>query len=125
MVLNGEGKVLEQGYFKNLATEGGYISSFNLPPPDWTYGAQKHTKYDMSKQSLVSADDSSIENLDLPQSPESLDDRRTGDFATYVYYVKAVGVIPTLFFVFAISTFVFCLSFPSKSPNTLETILSF
>ncbi|EHK99656.1 putative Metal resistance protein YCF1 [Glarea lozoyensis 74030] len=113
VVINNEGKVSEQGSFKDLAREGGYISSFNLPPPEWSYGTQPPKIYDSPKKPFGSVDENLVNAPLPPQSLEGSEDRRTGDFATYVYYVKAVGVIPTLLFVIAISAFVFCLSFPT------------
>lgn len=40
--------------------------------------------------------------------------RRTGDTATYLYYVRSVGWIPTLIFVVSITIFIFGQLFPSK-----------
>jgi ATP-binding cassette subfamily C (CFTR/MRP) protein 1 len=111
VVLNDEGRISEQGYFKNLTTDGGYISSFNLAPPEWSYGIQHETRSATSKQFLNLPDD-----MQSSHPSESSASRRVGDFSVYLYYVKAVGVIPTLFFVIAISAFVFCFSFPSTSP---------
>ncbi|KAF4633015.1 hypothetical protein G7Y89_g5109 [Cudoniella acicularis] len=45
VVLNDEGRISEQGTFKNLVKEGGYISSFNLPPP----AAEQHAGSSSSK----------------------------------------------------------------------------
>ncbi len=49
------------------------------------------------------------------QVPVEDSGREIGDVSVYLYYVKAVGWIPTVIFVVAISAFVFCMSFPSKS----------
>lgn len=40
--------------------------------------------------------------------------RRTGDAAIYLYYVRSVGWIPTLIFVVSITIFIFGQLFPSK-----------
>ncbi|KAK0701168.1 P-loop containing nucleoside triphosphate hydrolase protein [Apiosordaria backusii] len=39
--------------------------------------------------------------------------RQTGDVQIYMYYIKSVGVWPTLIFIFGIVAFVFCISFPT------------
>ena len=105
ITLGGDGKVSEQGSFKDLNAEGGYVSSFSLPPAEWNYQPNETTHLPYDKESVVA-----------PSAKCTEDDasRRTGDVAIYMYYVRAVGWIPTLIFVIAISAFVFCLSFPSK-----------
>lgn len=40
--------------------------------------------------------------------------RRTGDMSIYLYYVQAIGWIPTIIFFVCISCYVFGISFPSK-----------
>lgn len=40
--------------------------------------------------------------------------RRTGDTAIYLYYVRSVGWVPTLIFVGSITIFIFGQLFPSK-----------
>jgi ABC-type multidrug transport system fused ATPase/permease subunit len=39
--------------------------------------------------------------------------RRTGDVAIYMYYIRAIGWIPTMVFVLAICAYIFCQSFPT------------
>jgi ATP-binding cassette subfamily C (CFTR/MRP) protein 1 len=104
ITLGGDGKVLEQGVFKDLNAEGGYVASFGLPPPDWNH-EPVHTNIIFHGKESVGNSPSQITEDDAS--------RRTGDVAIYLYYVRAVGWIPTLVFVIAISAFVFCLSFPS------------
>jgi len=105
ITLAADGKISEQGSFKDLAADGGYVSSFNLPPPEWNYEPNDIMKILRGKESIL-----------IPPIQKTEDDasRRTGDLAIYLYYIKAVGWIPSLLFVVAISAFVFCLSFPSK-----------
>jgi hypothetical protein len=105
ITLGGDGKVSEQGSFKDLNAEGGYVSSFSLPPPDWNHEPVYTNKIFHGKESAG--------NL-RSQTTEDDASRRTGDVAIYLYYVRAVGWIPTLIFMIAISAFVFCLSFPSS-----------
>lgn len=101
----GDGKIPEQGSFGDLDAEGGYISSFHLPPPEWNYESSDIRSIVHSGKSIATQ---------LAKSTEDDASRRTGDVETYLYYVKAVGWMPTSIFVIAISAFVFCLSFPSK-----------
>ncbi len=56
-------------------------------------------------------------------SVESEDDpsRRMGDTSVYMYYIAAVGWLPTIIFVIAICAFVVCYSYPGASD--LLTIL--
>jgi ABC-type multidrug transport system fused ATPase/permease subunit len=105
IVLDSDGKITEQGSFRELNAQGGYVSSFSLSPPDWNYektntGIAPHS----TKESAV---------ISLDRSPQDESSRLTGDVAVYLYYIQAVGWIPTLIFIVAISAFVFCLSFPS------------
>jgi len=101
-----DGKISEQGSFKDLSGAGGYISSFNLPPPEWNYHPT-YSKSEIDKQKLNTVESSTTDEI--------IDDasRRNGDVSVYLYYVRAVGWIPTLIFVVAISAFVFCISFPT------------
>jgi hypothetical protein len=106
--LGSDGRISEQGFFRELSSLGGYISSFNLSSPEWTYNPG-YAEPPTSKQSLA-----------LPASivptQTTTDDatRRTGDVSVYLYYINAVGWLPSLVFVLAISSFVFCISFPGK-----------
>ena len=40
--------------------------------------------------------------------------RRTGDVSIYLYYIRAIGWIPTIIFLVCIIGYVFGISFPSK-----------
>lgn len=42
--------------------------------------------------------------------------RRTGDSAIYLFYIRSVGWIPTIIFMVSITIFIFGQLFPSKSP---------
>jgi len=105
ITLSADGKISEQGSFKDLAADGGYVSSFNLPPPEWNYDPKDTTSTLRGKEFVLTQP---------TQSTEDDASRRTGDVAIYLYYIRAVGWIPSVIFVIAISAFVFCLSFPSK-----------
>jgi len=115
IALTSSGKICEQGTFKELSSAGGYISSFNLPPPDWNY-------YPSFKSLGIDKETTPILALEQVIPPkETADDaaRRNGDISVYMYYLKTVGVIPVLIFVFAISAFIFCISFPGMCPRKL------
>ena len=114
--LGDDGKVAEQGTFKQLDAAGGYVSNFNLPPPDWAY-IPLHESF-IDRQALADsvrpgADISKL--TDLEQDDAS---RRMGDLSIYLYYVQSIGWIPTMIFVIAITIYIFCVSFPSKTLST-------
>lgn len=105
--LGSDGRISEQGSFNDLNAKEGYVSSFGLPPPEWDFESLKIANH---------ADDKPGTSVSFEGSKELLVDdlsRRNGDVSIYLYYVRAVGWIPTIIFVVAISAFVFCLSFPS------------
>ncbi|TVY44056.1 ABC transporter [Lachnellula occidentalis] len=106
--LQGDGRISEQGTFKDLNAAEGYVSSFALSPPEWHFEPETPLKLfdEKAKESILVAPE------ELKPNDDDLS-RRTGDIAVYLYYIKAVGWIPTLIFVIAISAFIFCLSFPS------------
>ncbi|TVY94269.1 ABC transporter, partial [Lachnellula willkommii] len=106
--LQGNGRISEQGAFKDLNAAEGYVSSFALPPPEWHYepGTTPKSLDEKKKENITTSTEVANPNDDDLS-------RRTGDIAVYLYYIRAVGWIPTLIFVVAVSVFVFCLSFPS------------
>ncbi|TVY85161.1 ABC transporter [Lachnellula suecica] len=106
--LQDDGRISEQGSFKSLNAKEGYVASFGLPPPNWQNEPEKRTapvEKEIIKEFIA---------LAVPDiAPEDDLSRRTGDVSVYLYYINAVGWVPTLIFVVAISAFVFCMSFPS------------
>lgn len=115
VVLNEKGRVVEQGSFKDLNAAGGYVSSFELQPADWTVRSTDMTNLD---QVLAMATTSKIVCPTLPPSKESTAttefeaNKRTGDLAIYAYYAKSVGWFAVLTFILAMCAYVFCISFP-------------
>ncbi|TAQ85919.1 hypothetical protein B7494_g5754 [Chlorociboria aeruginascens] len=107
LVLGKQGKITDQGTFTELNGAGGYVSAFNLPPPDWSYAPNQTDSF--SEKPLPGI----LEPASSDKDAENDDSRRTGDTSVYLYYIRAVGWIPTLIFVVAISSFVFCISFPA------------
>ena len=82
-----------------------------MSPADWAYSRHQSLTSDVS--SLTNSSESTTA---LSKQEDANDDdasRRTGDLAIYIYYIKAIGWIPTLIFVVAITAYVFCQSFPT------------
>lgn len=109
-MLNAEGRIAEQGTFHVLSATGGYVSSFNLPRPDWEYTVEESALKTVPKPTTADQNDTIQTSEDL----EAEANRQTGDFSIYRYYLGAVGWLPILIFVVCISSFIFCISFPSK-----------
>ena len=115
VVLNEMGKVVEQGSFRELNTLGGYVSSFELQPADWTLRSSEMTNLD---QVLAMAVPNKVVYPTLPPSKESTKtaefeaNKRTGDLAIYAYYAKSVGWYAVLIFIVSMCAYVFCISFP-------------
>ncbi|KAL4969112.1 putative ABC multidrug transporter [Aspergillus stella-maris] len=105
LVLDKHGFVTEQGAFAALDAAGGYISSFALDRPDAKAQVIAKDKVEVSKVEVYLVDKSS--------DTESGSYRGEGDIAVYQYYVRSIGLLPTVFFAIAISGFIFCISFPS------------
>lgn len=115
VVLDEAGQIAEQGSFNELNAAGGYVSSFELQPADWTVQSTEITNLD---QVLAMATTSKIVHPTLPPSKESTEmtqfeaNKRTGDLAIYAYYAKSVGWFAVVTFIVAMSAYVFCISFP-------------
>ncbi|KAJ5714058.1 uncharacterized protein N7483_011239 [Penicillium malachiteum] len=107
VVLDSQGRMMEQGSFSALNKTGGYVSSFGLTAPDWDYKPKRFS----DSPSYSTFDSIENEKEDLDPEPEN---RPTGgDLGIYHYYVNAIGWFPTLVFLVAMAGFVFCISFPS------------
>ncbi|AEO61238.1 ABC transporter [Thermothelomyces thermophilus ATCC 42464] len=136
--LGSDGKIDSQGTFAQLDAAGGYVSSFCLPRADWAYTPEDEDQrpevaLEKLPPSLTTVEDrSGVEGDSSASSTSSKTaynnnsnnnnnnadggdgmSRRTGDIQIYLYYIKSVGWWATLIFVFAISGFAFCLSFPT------------
>ncbi|KAJ5366510.1 hypothetical protein N7541_000451 [Penicillium brevicompactum] len=112
VVLESDGRILEQGTFASLNKTGGYVSSFGLGSPDWEYTNRRYsgsTTYS-SVGTTLKEKESLVQEPEI-QEPENHD--AGGDLGIYTYYVSAIGWFPAVFFVVAIAGFVFCISFPS------------
>ncbi|KAL4924344.1 putative ABC multidrug transporter [Aspergillus undulatus] len=105
IVLDKHGYIAEQGSFAALDSAGGYISSFALDRPE------TDTKIGIKENSEAS--DAERYSVDKHSDTEPENYRGEGDIAVYLYYIRSIGWLPTIFFAVAIAGFVFCLSFPS------------
>ena len=115
VVLNEEGKIAEQGSFKELNGAGGYVSNFELQPANWTVQSTEMKNLD---QVLAMNTTNKIIYPTLLPSKESTEstefeaNKRTGDLAIYAYYAKSVGWFAVTTFIVAMCAYVFCISFP-------------
>ncbi|GAT29334.1 ABC multidrug transporter [Aspergillus luchuensis] len=110
VVLDKNGHVVEQGSFKALDATGGYVSSFALGLPDWGYKADS---FPASGVQVETIEKPKIASTETEPGAETETQGKGGDLSIYLYYVKAIGWIPTIVFIVAIASFVFCISFPS------------
>ncbi|KAF2707684.1 hypothetical protein K504DRAFT_483031 [Pleomassaria siparia CBS 279.74] len=108
IALNSNGKIVEKGSFDELNRTGGYVSSFDLPPPDWDFSPQKHLYEDPPKYT-----EKVTSNKATEEDVQAKANRFTGDSAIYLYYVRTVGWTPTLIFIVSITIFIFGQSFPT------------
>ncbi|KAF1848738.1 P-loop containing nucleoside triphosphate hydrolase protein [Cucurbitaria berberidis CBS 394.84] len=108
VALDKEGKIIEQGTFEKLNISGGYVSGFDLPPPDWEFTLEKHI-YEAPPKYTERQTSSKVTEDDIQAEAN----RRTGDIAIYLYYIGSVGWIPTIIFIVSMIIFIFGISFPS------------
>lgn len=97
----------EQGHFQSLAACGGYVSSFNLGPPDWNFTP------DERNYCVPVVHDKGKKVIQTDNDLEAEANRATGDFTVYGYYFASVGWKGIIVFLVCISGFVF-LHFVSK-----------
>ena len=116
IVLGENGEISEQGSFKELNASGGFISELDLEPVSWNLKA-KERKLDDIIFSATKAPEIP-EPTEMTSPERDMEDiqlegnRRTGDLSVYYYYIKTVGTLAVIIFIIAISTYVFCYSFP-------------
>ncbi len=80
---------------------------------------KKDIKNSITAQSLDSQQKTLAESWDIG-TPDTISEvieddasRRMGDTSVYMYYISAVGWIPTLIFIVCICAFVVCYSYPA------------
>lgn len=108
IALNSDGRIVEQGSFDELNRTGGYVSTFDLPPPDWDFSPEKHL-YEAPPKYTEKITSNKVTEEDIQAEAN----RRTGDSAIYLYYVRTVGWAPTIIFIVSITIFIFGQSFPT------------
>jgi ATP-binding cassette, subfamily C (CFTR/MRP), member 1 len=112
IALDADGAIDEQGRFEFLNATGGYISQFNLSPPDWSQPTDDaSTAFNVDSNGELDVPEDVLESN---ENLEAAANKATGDFSIYGYYMKSVGWFPVVVFVFFISGFIFCISFPSR-----------
>lgn len=131
IVLNKDGKISEQGTFSELNSTGGYVSTFDLKSAEWTLDVDEILPLESgSERSSINKDvkKGTIDELvnyqgqDISELAEDDASRRTGDTAVYMYYISAIGWIPTVVFIVCMCAFVICYSYPGKNPSLHSTI---
>ncbi|KAL4914137.1 P-loop containing nucleoside triphosphate hydrolase protein [Aspergillus aurantiobrunneus] len=105
IVLDKHGYIAEQGSFSALDSAGGYISSFALDRRDTDTKPGKMDNANLSNVQIYSAEKGS--------DTDSENYRGGGDISVYLYYIRSIGWLPTIFFTITIAGFIFCISFPS------------
>ena len=111
LVLDGRGNVVEQGSFQQLNANGGYVSNFDLPAPEWSV-EKRETTFDQLFTPISKPKKEAKPKLQGLSESELQVNRRTGDLSVYGYYVKTVGRFAVISFLFAICGYVFSMIFP-------------
>ena len=116
IVLGEKGQITEQGSFKELTASGGFVSELDLEPANWSMKAKELKLDDMlfnatRKPHIHAPTEESLPPRKTEESQLEAN-RRTGDLSVYYYYIKTVGTMAVIIFIIAISSYVFCYSFP-------------
>lgn len=106
MVLGGEGKIIEQGKFRDLRLKDGFVNKIVLKPELLLLNTDKA---EQNGSSATAPSTSTSKPLRGPTASD-MDDisRRIGDTAVYKYYLRAIGwkialVIVTGSFIYMLS----------------------
>ncbi|KIL86238.1 multidrug resistance protein [Fusarium avenaceum] len=111
--LDGSGTGSVQGSFEKLAESDNYVSRSSASALDGTQMKAPGASPTSASAPLEAADALATLDAALIESEQDSEGRRSGDMAIYMYYVRAIGWIPTMVFVLAICAYVFCQVFPS------------
>ncbi|KAL8747798.1 MAG: hypothetical protein Q9190_000370 [Brigantiaea leucoxantha] len=112
IVLGQSGKIGEQGSFQELTASGGFVSSLDLPPAEWT---PKTTGISLDQLLFTTAKHNTVAPLkeEMNASADEFEaNKRTGDLSMYIFYARSVGTFAVITFIVAICSYVFCISFP-------------
>ncbi|RGP71223.1 multidrug resistance [Fusarium longipes] len=113
--LDSTGSGCVQGNFDELNKGDNYVSRSSVSVAD---GTQLQVTGSVAARGLAPLPESpaaTLANLDMAivENNEVGTSRRSGDVAIYMYYMRAIGWIPTMIFVLAICAYIFCQSFPT------------
>ncbi|SPJ75456.1 related to multidrug resistance protein [Fusarium torulosum] len=111
--LDGTGTNCVQGSFEKLTESENYVSRSSASSVDGTQLKAPGTAPTPASAPLESVDVLAALDAALIDPEEVSANRRTGDVAIYMYYIRAIGWIPTMVFVLAICAYIFCQSFPT------------
>ncbi|RDL32356.1 p-loop containing nucleoside triphosphate hydrolase [Venustampulla echinocandica] len=103
VVLGPDGKIIDQGTYRNLVYASSYLES--LGTREKTLNASEPEKIDDDTVPGLAA-------ARTPYQPSDIDDKRKSDLTIYRYYIDTVGWVTWGFFVLLCSGFVFGLVFP-------------
>lgn len=103
IVLNSDGKVVEQGSYNELVNTSSHVSAFSC-----------ETGVSDPVQEPIIVDDNILQELQLDEDVQDAI-RQTGDLTVYKYYFQTVGLVLTVAFLSCSAAFVFFMNFPRKS----------
>lgn len=104
---------MEQGTFKNLKSQGGYVSSLGLSDATSKLGTDTWNAEELPDESIFSFTSAEDTNkADTSAADEA--NRSTGDITVYKYYAGSIGFLITLGFVSLVCCFVFANTFPGQ-----------
>ncbi|KAK2757241.1 hypothetical protein FQN54_004755 [Arachnomyces sp. PD_36] len=84
VVLGKDGRVSERGTYPELALQEGYVSSFPLPTPYWDYRGETKKVPESGPIEYPPVDKIEWSDDDLH--------KHTGEFATYTFYLRSIGI---------------------------------
>ncbi|KAH7236581.1 P-loop containing nucleoside triphosphate hydrolase protein [Fusarium tricinctum] len=111
--LDGTGTGSIQGSFEKLTESDNYVSRSSASALDGTQMKAPGVAPTPASAPLEAADALATLDAALIESEQDSEGRRSGDVAIYMYYIRAIGWIPTMVFVLAICAYIFCQAFPS------------
>ena len=107
VALGPSGEIIEQGNYKQLYYTRGYVRSLSR---------LQHSKSRLGSNGNSTNEpvvEDSATRLEVERAASDAS-RRTGDLTIYLYYFKSIGWVYTIYFLFLVIAFAFCITFPSK-----------
>ncbi|RBR18642.1 uncharacterized protein FIESC28_05919 [Fusarium coffeatum] len=111
--LDGTGTGCIQGSFGKLRESDNYVSRSSASAVDGKQLKEAGTTATPASAAPESTDALPTLDTALLDPEDGSPSRRTGDVAIYMYYIRAIGWIPTMVFVLAICAYIFCQAFPT------------